>query len=288
MRRILITGAFGQLGTSLRNILSDQSILAAGKMIPVEEKDGCTELDITELNQVREVIASFQPDVIVHLAAMTDVDGCELNPELAFDVNVRGTENLLDNFSGRFIYISTDYVFDGNNGPYKEKDEVNPISVYGRTKLYGEDLVQQSNVNWVILRANVVFSFQERTKASFMDWVVDSLKNRQSITVVDDQWNNPTWTVDLARIISRIIDHEIHGLYHYGGRDLLNRFAFAEMIAETFKLDRTLIEPIDTASLKQLAKRPLKSGLCTEKIEIDLSIEALPLRKALNEIYSLS
>ena len=284
----MITGAFGQLGTSLRNILSDQSILAAGKMIPVEEKDGCTELDITELNQVREVIASFQPDVIVHLAAMTDVDGCELNPELAFDVNVRGTENLLDNFSGRFIYISTDYVFDGNNGPYKEKDEVNPISVYGRTKLYGEDLVQQSNVNWVILRANVVFSFQERTKASFMDWVVDSLKNRQSITVVDDQWNNPTWTVDLARIISRIIDHEIHGLYHYGGRDLLNRFAFAEMIAETFKLDRTLIEPIDTASLKQLAKRPLKSGLCTEKIEIDLSVEALPLRKALNEIYSIS
>ena len=121
-----------------------------------------------------------------------------------------------------------------------------------------------------------------------MDWVVDSLENRQSITVVDDQWNNPTWTLDLARIISRIIDHEIQGLYHYGGRDLLNRFAFAEMIAETFKLDRTLIEPIDTASLNQLAKRPLKSGLCTEKIEIDLSVEALPLRKALDEIYSLS
>jgi len=144
MSRILITGAFGQLGTSLRNILSDQSILAAGRMIPLEEKDGCTALDITELNQVRETIALFQPDVIVHLAAMTDVDGCERDPELAFDVNVRGTENLLDNFSGRFIYISTDYVFDGSNGPYTEKDEVNPISVYGRTKLYGEDLVQQS------------------------------------------------------------------------------------------------------------------------------------------------
>jgi len=241
MSRILITGAFGQLGTSLRNILSDQSILAAGRMIPLEEKDGCTALDITELNQVRETIALFQPDVIVHLAAMTDVDGCERDPELAFDVNVRGTENLLDNFSGRFIYISTDYVFDGSNGPYTEKDEVNPISVYGRTKLYGEDLVQQSNANWVILRSNVVFSFQERTKASFMDWVVDSLKNRKSITVVDDQWNNPTWTVDLARIISRVMDHEIQGLYHYGGRDLLNRFAFAEMIAETFKLDRTLM-----------------------------------------------
>ena len=83
-----------------------------------------------------------------------------------------------------------------------------------------------------------------------MDWVVDSLKNRQSITVVDDQWNNPTWTVDLARRISRIIDHAIQGLYHYGGRDLLNRFAFAEMIAETFKLDRTLLEPIDTASTR--------------------------------------
>jgi dTDP-4-dehydrorhamnose reductase len=203
-------------------------------------------------------------------------------------VNVRGTEHLLNNFSGRFIYISTDYVFDGNDGPYREKDEVNPLSVYGRTKFYGEDLVQQSDANWVILRSNVVFSFKERTKASFMDWVVDSLKNRQSITVVNDQWNNPTWTIDLARIISRIIDHEIQGLYHYGGRDLLNRFAFAEMIAETFKLDRTLIEPIDTASLNQLAKRPLKSGLRPEKIEIDLGVEALPLQKALDEIYSLS
>ena len=288
MSRILITGAFGQLGTSLRNILSDQSILAAGRMIPMKEKNGCALLDITELNQVRETITLFQPDVIVHLAAMTDVDGCERDPEMAFDVNVRGTENLLDNFNGRFIYISTDYVFDGSDGPYAEKDEVNPLRVYGRTKFYGEDLVQKSDANWVILRSNVVFSFNERTKASFMDWVVDSLKNRQSITVVDDQWNNPTWTVDLARIISRIIDHEIQGLYHYGGRDLLNRFAFAEMIAETFKLDRTLIEPIDTASLNQLAKRPLKSGLCTEKIEIDLSVEALSLRKALNEIYSLS
>ena len=288
MSRILITGAFGQLGTSLRNILSDQSILAAGRMIPMKEKNGCIALDITELNQVRKTIALFQPDVIVHLAAMTDVDGCERDPEMAFDVNVRGTENLLDNFNGRFIYISTDYVFDGSDGPYTEKDEVNPISVYGRTKFYGEDLVQKSDANWVILRSNVVFSFNERTKASFMDWVVDSLKNRQPITVVDDQWNNPTWTVDLARIISRIIDHKIQGLYHYGGRDLLNRFAFAEMIAETFKLDRTLLEPIDTASLNQLAKRPLKSGLCTEKIEIDLSVEALPLRKALNEIYSIS
>ena len=288
MNRILITGAFGQLGTSLRNILSDQSILAVGRMIPMKEKNGCALLDITELNQVRETITLFQPDVIVHLAAMTDVDGCERDPEMAFDVNVRGTENLLDNFNGRFIYISTDYVFDGSDGPYTEKDEVNPISVYGRTKLYAEDLVQQSNTNWVILRSNVVFSFQERTKASFMDWVVDSLQNRQLITVVDDQWNNPTWTVDLARIISRIIDHEIQGLYHYGGRDLLSRFAFAEMIAETFKLDRTLIEPIDTASLNQLAKRPLRSGLCPEKIEIDLNVEALPLRKALDEIYSLS
>ena len=142
----------------------------------MKEKNGCTALDITELKQVRETITLFQPDVIVHLAAMTDVDGCERDPEMAFDVNVRGTENLLDNFNGRFIYISTDYVFDGSDGPYAEKDEVNPLSVYGRTKFYGEDLVQQSDANWVILRSNVVFSFNERTKASFMDWVVDSLK----------------------------------------------------------------------------------------------------------------
>ena len=287
MKKILITGAFGQLGTSLCKVLSNESILAAGRVIISTKKYKCIELDITNQRKVAEIIRNYKPDIIIHLAAMTDVDGCEKTPEIAFDVNVKATENLLTSFKGKFIYISTDYVFDGEKGPYFEDDKVNPMSVYGKTKLYGENLVQQSDIDWVILRSNIIFSYSDRTKASFVNWVVDSLKKRQMITVVNDQWNNPTWTNDLAKVISKIIEKDINGLYHYGGRDYLNRLEFAKMIASTFGLDGSLIKPITTSELNWLAQRPLKSGLYTNKIELDLGIEALPIKKALDKMVSL-
>ena len=286
MKKILITGAFGQLGTSLCKVLSNESILAAGRVIISTKKYKCIELDITNQRKVAEIIRNYKPDIIIHLAAMTDVDGCEKTPEIAFDVNVKATENLLTSFKGKFIYISTDYVFDGEKGPYFEDDKVNPMSVYGKTKLYGENLVQQSDIDWVILRSNIIFSYSDRTKASFVNWVVDSLKKRQMITVVNDQWNNPTWTNDLAKVISKIIEKDINGLYHYGGRDYLNRLEFAKMIASTFGLDGSLIKPITTSELNWLAQRPLKSGLYTNKIELDLGIEPLPIQKALDEMVS--
>jgi len=287
MKKILVTGAFGQLGTSLCEVLSNKSILATGRIITTTEKYRSVELDITNQKNVEELIHNYKPDIIIHLAAMTDVDGCEKDPEIAFDINVRATENLLKNFRGKFIYISTDYVFDGEEGPYSEDDKVNPVSVYGKTKLYGESLIKESDIDWVILRSNIIFSYNDRTKASFVNWVVDSLKRKQIITVVNDQWNNPTWTNDLANVISMIIKKNISGLYHYGGGDFLNRLEFAKMIASAFSLDRELIQPITTPELNWLAQRPLKSGLYTNKIELDLGIEPLPIQKALDKMVSL-
>ena len=287
MKKILVTGAFGQLGTSLCKVLSNKSILATGRIITSTEKYRCMELDITNQKNVEELIHNYKPDIIIHLAAMTDVDGCEKDPEIAFDINVKATENLLNNFRGKFIYISTDYVFDGEAGPYSEDDKVNPVSVYGKTKLYGENLIQESDIDWVILRSNIIFSYNDRTKASFVNWVVNSLKRKQIITVVNDQWNNPTWTNDLANVISMIIEKNISGLYHYGGGDFLNRLEFAKMIASAFSLDRELIKPITTPELNWLAQRPLKSGLYTNKIELDLGIEPLPIQKALDKMVSL-
>ena len=287
MKKILITGAFGQLGASLCKTLSNESILATGRSIVSSTKYKSIELDITNPKQVKGVIYKYNPDIIIHLAAMTDVDGCEKNPETAFDVNVKATEGLIKNYNGKFIYISTDYVFDGEDGPYVEDDKVNPVSVYGKTKLYGENMVKNSDANWVILRSNIIFSYNDRTKASFVNWVVDSLKKQESIRVVNDQWNNPTWTNDLAKVILKIIEKDAIGLYHYGGRDYMNRFEFAKMIASSFGLDGSLISPITTSELKWLAQRPLKSGLNTKKIELDLGIEALPIQKALDEMVSL-
>jgi len=287
MKKILITGAFGQLGTSLCEVLPNELILATGRIMTMTEKYRSMELDITNKKHVEKLIRNYKPDIIIHLAAMTDVDGCEKDPEMAFDINVGATENLLKNFKGKFIYVSTDYVFDGEEGPYHEDDKVNPVSVYGKTKLYGENLVQESDIDWIILRSNIIFSYNDRTKASFVNWVVDSLKKKQMITVVNDQWNNPTWTNDLANVMSMMIEKNISGLYHYGGGDFLNRYEFAKMIASSFSLDRQLIKPITTPELNWLAQRPLKSGLYTNKIELDLGIEPLSIQKALDRMVSL-
>ncbi|NOZ03505.1 MAG: SDR family oxidoreductase [FCB group bacterium] len=288
-KRIFITGAFGQLGDAvIREFHSGFDVLAADLSIPPPKQSPCKTavVDITDHRKVRAVLKEFVPDVVINLAALTDVDGCERSPELAEKINVGGVENILDCFQGLFIHISTDYVFDGKEGPYDEKAQTNPINVYGCTKLQSEKLVQSGSADWVIIRTNVVFDYNRRTRASFVKWVVDSLRAGTPIRVVDDQWNNPTWTVALAEVIHKIIREGVTGLYHYGGADYLHRLEFAKRIADVFHLDRRLITPISTADLNQLAPRPLKCGLKTNKIESKLNVNCIPIDTSLKAIHS--
>ncbi|MDP6339667.1 MAG: dTDP-4-dehydrorhamnose reductase [Candidatus Marinimicrobia bacterium] len=269
IKTILITGAYGQLGEAcLKYLKSNFEIKSTGRHAP----DDGIHLDITDSDSVHCVIAKTNPDVILNLAAMTNVDGCETNPEMAESINVDGVKNLCHQFEGQFIQISTDYVFDGRAGPYSESDETNPISVYGKTKLAADEWLLENQEKTTIIRTNVVYGYTNRTQASFVKWVVDSLNDGKPINVVDDQWNNPTWTESLASVISRLIEGGAFGLYHYGDKDLINRCEFAHLIAKVFELDASLISPISTAELDQPAPRPLKSGLKTEKIESELGI----------------
>ena len=284
-KRILITGASGQLGNSVLNQLFGKYELLA---TDINKSDTLNIpfviLDITDLEQIKSTFTNFKPDVIINLASFTDVDGCELNPEKAYLLNTKSVEMLSDNFNGQFIQISSDYVFDGYNGPYSEDDDTNPLSVYGKTKLESEKLLQDFRKDWCILRTNVLFDYYNSTEASFVKWVIDSLKSNKSINVVDDQWNNPTWTQSLAEIIELVINKNVKGLYNYGGADYLNRFEFAIIIAEIFNLDKALISPISTNSLNQAASRPLMGGLKTEKIEKDYNIQCIDLQTILNMI----
>ncbi len=284
-KRILITGASGQLGNSVLNQLFGKYELLA---TDINKSDTLNIpfviLDITDLEQIKSTFTNFKPDVIINLASFTDVDGCELNPEKAYLLNTKSVEMLSDNFNGQFIQISSDYVFDGYNGPYSEDDDTNPLSVYGKTKLESEKVLQDSRIDWCLLRTNVLFDYYNSTEASFVKWVIDSLKSNKSINVVDDQWNNPTWTQSLAEIIELVINKNVKGLYNYGGADYLNRFEFAKIIADIFNLDKALISPISTNSLNQAASRPLMGGLKTEKIEKDYNIQCIDLQTILNMI----
>ena len=284
MKKVLITGAGGQLGSSME--LEDFIMITTSRFHndAVESPTIDADLDITNEYQVKTIIAENDPDIIVHLAAMTNVDGCELNPDQAYEVNVRGTVNLLNHFNGKFVLLSTDYVFDGNEGPYSENDTVNPKNVYGKTKLEAERKVREFSADWLILRTNVVWNIGGKYKASFVDWLVEELDEGNQVRIVTDQWNNPTHTEDLGCVINELLKHDASGLYHYGSAEVLNRYDFARLIANIYNLDENLIKPIMTQELNQLAKRPLRSGLKTNKIERDFAIIPSVLREDIEKM----
>ena len=240
--KILITGALGQLGNSLKNFLSiNDEVFRTGLNIPTGGNG--LQLNIVDKIMLKDIISSISPDVIINLAALTNVDFCESNPEIAKEVNTNGVQNLVDVFSGKIIHLSTDYVFDGLKGPYKEEDQINPISVYGKTKYDAEKIVLDKNNN-LVLRANVLYNMFWNNKASFLNWVVNNLKNKNSIQVVNDQFNNPTWIESMAEILVNCLNKNMSGLYHWGDQDYLSRYDFAIKIAESYNLKSDLIKQI--------------------------------------------
>ena len=177
--KILVTGSFGQLGRSLFNYLkSNYEIFWTGRNIPLSEKGFY--LDICDRINLKELISLLKPDIVLNLAAMTNVDYCEEKSDLAKEINTTGVSNICDVFKGKIVQLSTDYVFDGKNGPYGEDDAVSPLSVYGKTKLEAEKIITSHNSNNLIIRGNVLYDNCPNSKASFLNWVVKSLKKKKT------------------------------------------------------------------------------------------------------------
>jgi len=280
--KILITGAYGQLGYSLSKFRSTKDkVYRTGVKIPLGEKG--LRLNIIDNIMLKDIILSLSPDIIINLAAITNVDFCESNPKIAKEINTNGVQNLVDVFPGKIIHLSTDYVFDGLNGPYKEEDQINPISVYGKTKYDAEKIVLEKENN-LVLRANVLYDSLKDNNASFLNWVVNNLKNKNSIKVVDDQYNNPTWTESIAKVLMLCLNNNISGLYHWGDEDYLSRYDFAIKIAKAYGLESSLIKKIPTSELNQLAPRPLNGGLDQNKLKNILKIIPPKINDCLNAI----
>jgi dTDP-4-dehydrorhamnose reductase len=289
-KRILIVGSNGMLGQRLVKYFTrreDVELLLSS----IEEESyfknyDYKQLNITNKKNVKEVMLNFYPDVVINVAAFTNVDKCETEKELAWSINVTGVEYLAK-YSvashAHLIHISTDYVFDGKNGPYTENDLPNPISYYGRSKLAGENVIHRFDIPFSILRTNVLFGPAQFGRPDFVKWVVQSLSNKQKIKIVTDQINNPTYLDDLVFGIIQIIDLKKTGLYNIAGAELLSRFEFTKKITEFFNLDFSLVEPIVTSDLNQPAPRPLNSGLINLKAETELNYKP----HLLDECFSL-
>ncbi|MDX1700245.1 MAG: dTDP-4-dehydrorhamnose reductase, partial [Melioribacteraceae bacterium] len=271
-KRILIIGSNGMLGQTLVNLLSGQEMyevhLASAEDDSYFDEFSYSQLDVSIKKQVKKLLLDFFPDFVINLAAFTNVDKSETERETCWNINVNAIEYLAKYCvptNSHLIHISSDYIFDGKNGPYSEKDLPNPVSYYGRSKLAGENIIKRFNIPSTIIRTNVLFGTTKFGRPDFVKWVVDSLSNKKEIKIVTDQINNPTFLEDIAWAIKKIFDTGKTGIYNIGGAELLSRYEFTKKISEFFKLNFDLVKPIITEELKQPAQRPLKSGLINLK-----------------------
>jgi len=287
-RRIFIVGANGMLGqriiefySSVKNV---QLFACSIEENPFFDNVDYLSCNITERDKIKKVVYNFMPDVIINAAAYTNVDLSETERETAWKINVKGVEHLAETarvIDAQIIHISSDYIFDGKRGPYSENDKPNPLGYYGRTKLASENVLKISGALYTILRTNVLYGVASKSKADFVEWLINTVRSGKPVRIVDDQFSNPTFIDDLVQAISKVIEFRKHGVYNIGGKEFLSRYEFTEIIADYFNLDKSLITPIKTKELNQAAKRPLKSGLITLKAETELGYKPVAIRESL-------
>lgn len=283
MKTILVTGSNGLLGQKLIYGLKDRTDVAliatakGGNRINSKSGYLYEQLDITDKHAIEKIFAAYQPDCIIHTAAMTNVDACELQQAECRKLNIDAVNDLANvckKYNTHFIHLSTDFVFDGNNGPYKEDDQPNPQSFYASSKLESEKIIQQIGIDWCIIRTIIIYGVvDDQQRSNVVLWTKNSLENKKTITVISDQFRAPTLAEDLAAAcISAAIKRSI-GIYHVSGKEIMSIIEIANKVADFFGLDKSYIKPVTTAELNQPAKRPLKTGFILDKAIRELNYQ---------------
>jgi dTDP-4-dehydrorhamnose reductase len=293
--KIIVTGSNGLLGQKITEVFreeSDHVVLGIDVSNPnalPEAPESFMTIDITNRNLLKEVVREFQPDAIINAAAMTDVDGCEMEREFAWRLNVDALKNILIAarvFSDcHVVQVSTDYVFDGRTAPYDELSRPNPISYYGKTKLAAENALMSSRAKGAIARTQVLYGLGLNTRMNFVTWVLQKLQQGIPFHVVNDQRGNPTLADDLAYALLKIVEKKQNGLYHVTGPEVIDRFSFALRIAEVFHLPAGLILPTTSADLNQPANRPMDSSFITLKFESEMGYRLSSVVQGLRKLY---
>jgi len=283
--KLLVTGASGLLGHK-----TAQLALKKGDEVHSAYKEHTTtlgnpiKLDLTDLRQVSETIMKLRPDAIIHTAAYTEVDGCEINRDIAWKVNVEATKQIATasaSINSHLTYVSTDYVFDGEKGLYTEEDHPNPISYYGYTKLKGEELIKEQAKEWCIARASVIYGWNPTQKLNFATWLINNLNQGKEVKVLIDQHVSPTLNTNLAEMLLEIAEKKLTGILHTAGASRVSRYEFALKLAEVFNLSKGAIKPAKTNQMQWRAKRPKDSSLNVSKVNTILDTKPLKVNQAL-------
>lgn len=282
--KILLTGANGLLGQKLVQLLGKQAqteVIATGlgesRILELPANTVFKTCDVSHEAEVLQLVAQEKPDVIIHAAAMTQVDDCEKEPEKCHRLNVEATAHMVkaaEAVGAHLIHLSTDFIFDGEAGPYDEEAEAHPISVYGHSKLEAEKLVMASACPWSIVRTVLVYGIAPGlSRSNIILWVKASLEQGKTIQVVDDQFRTPTLAEDLAMGCWLIAQKKAVGVFNISGADFLTPYAMALKTAAYFGLDAILIQKASAATFSQPAKRPPRTGFIIEKARTQLGYE---------------
>lgn len=293
IKKILITGSNGLLGQKLVQLISNQKGIeliasARGENRNPEGNYKFRTMDITNASEVDMEISSEKPDVIINTAAMTNVDQCELNQEDCYIQNVSSVEHLLNACTKNncfFLQVSTDFIFDGSEGPLSEDATPNPVNYYGKTKLWAEEKIQNSNARWAIARTVLVYGVaHDMSRSNIILWVKKSLEEGKEINVVDDQYRTPTLAEDLAQGCWLIANKQAEGIFNISGEDMVTPHEIAIETAEVFKLNKGLINRTDSRKFTQPAKRPPKTGFIIDKARNELGYSPHSLREGLEVV----
>jgi dTDP-4-dehydrorhamnose reductase len=234
-------------------------------------------MDVTRPEEVEQVVSEFRPAHIIHTAAMTNVDQCETDREGALLLNRDAVQHLVaacEKYNAHLIHVSTDFIFDGENGPYNEEAEANPVNFYGETKLMAEETVKQAKCKWAILRTVLVFGVaHDYGRTNIVLWVRDSLQAGKEIKVVNDQFRTPTLAEDLAMGCWLAAEKDAEGIYNISGSEMLTPYDMALQVADFFALDKGLITKADASTFTQPARRPARTGFDISKAQNQLGYQ---------------
>lgn len=286
--RILLTGAQGLLGSKLMDLAKEKDSVVIPTGLGDSDLPGYIPLDITDHQAVEELIEAIRPDAIINAAALTHVDACETQREKAYAVNTMAVRNLgwiARDMNIRIIHLSTDFVFDGTQGPYDESGPVNPLNYYGYTKLEGERNLLEQSGNYAILRTVLVYGYAPNlTRSNIVLWVRKSLMAGETIHLVNDQYRTPTWAEDLARACWLAAESNHRGVFNIAGGEFMNMYELGLQVAKAFDLDASLIQEAVTKEVKQAAIRPARTGLIIDKARQFLNYEPTPFAESLRVI----
>ncbi|MEW6044636.1 MAG: dTDP-4-dehydrorhamnose reductase [Thermoproteota archaeon] len=274
MTKFLVTGSSGLVGRQVvKDLVAENFDVYSCYHIEKPEFGILTHLDISKKEEIVNVLEIIKPDVIIHLAAMTDVDMCETQKDLAVLINTKATEILAREAARHdafFVYMSTDYVFDGKKGMRNEDDDPKPVNFYGKSKLDAEIALSGLVSSYAIVRTSTPFGIHPKKK-NFPLWVKESLESKKETAVLIDQYTSPTFVPNLSKMVVEISIRKITGLIHLAGASRLSRYEFAKIIADKLSLDTTLLKPTKIAEMSWRAQRPHDSSLDVSKANKILS-----------------